>query len=238
MLTVRDVSVARAGLSVVRGASLAARRGEVVVLLGLNGAGKTTLLEGISGVLPLAAGRVELDGERIDRWLPVRRARAGLAHVEEGRPVFPELTTEENLLVAVGDRVRAEEAFAQFPELEKRRGVRASMLSGGEQQMLVLARAWLREPKALLLDELSLGLAPAVVGRLMRSVRLLADAGAAILLVEQFAPLALQIGDRAAVLRSGELVFEGTTADLGDGDRLHERLFGEPAGVPVYGGHQ
>jgi branched-chain amino acid transport system ATP-binding protein len=228
VLTVADVTVERAGLPVVSGASLTVQCGEIRVLLGLNGAGKTTLLEGISGVLPIAEGRIELDGRRIERWRPVRRTRAGLSHVEEGRTVFGELTTEENLLVAAGDGARVEDAFSLFPELSKRRAVRASLLSGGEQQMLVVARAWLRRPKVFLLDELSLGLGPAVVQRLTDAVRGLADAGMAVLLVEQFAPLALRIGDQASVLRSGSIVFDGPAAALrGDGEAVHQLLFGE-----------
>jgi branched-chain amino acid transport system ATP-binding protein len=228
MLTVSAVTVERAGLPVVSDVSLAVRAGEIRVLLGLNGAGKTTLLEGISGVLPIAAGSVELGGERIDRWRPVRRTNAGLSHVEEGRPVFGELTTEENLLVAARPGVSVEDAYTLFPELTKRRGVRAGLLSGGEQQMLVVARGWLRRPKVFLLDELSLGLAPAVVQRLMDAVRGLADAGMAVLLVEQFAPLALRIGDQASVLRGGRIVYDGPAAALrGNGDTLRELLFGE-----------
>jgi branched-chain amino acid transport system ATP-binding protein len=230
VLTVSDVTVARAGLPVVSDVSLTVGRGEIRVLLGLNGAGKTTLLEGISGVLPIASGEIELDGERIDRWRPVRRTRAGLSHVEEGRPVFGDLTAEENLLITAGDASRVDDAFDLFPELAKRRAVRASLLSGGEQQMLVVARAWLRAPKVFLLDELSLGLAPAIVERLMGAVRALADAGMAVLLVEQFAPLALQIGDGASVLRGGRIVFDGPAASLrGDEATLHELLFGEKA---------
>jgi len=228
VLTVSGATVERAGLPVVTDASLTVGAGEIRVLLGLNGAGKTTLLEGISGVLPLAAGHIELDGERIERRRPIRRTLAGLSHVEEGRPVFGDLTTEENLLVAADGPDAVEGAFALFPELVKRRTVRAGLLSGGEQQMLVVARAWLRGPKVFLLDELSLGLAPRVVRRLMDAVRGLADAGMAILLVEQFAPLALGIADRASVLRGGTIVHDGPAAELrGDDDRLRALLFGE-----------
>jgi branched-chain amino acid transport system ATP-binding protein len=228
MLSVESVTVERAGLPVVVDASLAVAAGEIRVLLGLNGAGKTTLLEGISGILPVASGTIELDGRRIERWRPIRRTRAGLSHVEEGRPVFRDLTTEENLLVAADDPAQIEAAFTLFPELTKRRSVRAGLLSGGEQQMLVVARGWLRGPKVFLLDELSLGLAPTVVRRLMEAVRALADAGMAILLVEQFAPLALEIADQASVLRSGRMVHEGPADALrGSDDRLRTLLFGE-----------
>jgi branched-chain amino acid transport system ATP-binding protein len=231
VLEAQEVTVSRAGLPIVRGISLNVHAGRISVLLGVNGAGKTTLLEGLSGVIPLDGGALRLAGERIDRWRPVRRARAGLAHVEQGRAVFRDLTTEENLRVAQGGRGPIDEAFDLFPELAKRRHVLASLLSGGEQQMLVVARAWLRRPSVFMLDELSLGLAPAVVTRLLSAVRQLADQGMGILLVEQFAPLALEIGDLAYVLRGGQMVFDGRASELrGAPERVQALYFGdEPA---------
>jgi branched-chain amino acid transport system ATP-binding protein len=229
VLEVRDVTIEREGLPIVRRASLEAQAGSITVLLGLNGAGKTTLLEGISGVIGVRSGEVLLAGERIDRRPAFRRARAGLSHVEQGRGVFPDLTTQENLLVASqsGD---VEAAFALFPELAKRRDVIGGLLSGGEQQMLVLARAFVREPKLLLVDELSLGLAPVVLKRLMAAVEELARQGMAIVLVEQFAALALEVGTKAYVLRGGEVVYDGTCAELRDEDGLLQRLYlGEAA---------
>lgn len=229
MLSVRDVTIEREGLPIVRGASLDAAAGEVTVLLGLNGAGKTTLLEGVAGAIDLAGGEVLLAGERIDRKPAYRRARLGLALIEQGRTVFAELTTTENLLVASGGRP-VEEAFELFPELGKRRDVVGGLLSGGEQQMLVLARAFVRQPRALLADELSLGLAPVVLERLMVAVERLAQSGMAILLVEQFASLALDLGRRAYVLRGGEIVYDGTCAELRDTEGLLQRLYlGEAA---------
>jgi len=221
------VSVERAHLPVVRAASLVIEAGSISVLLGSNGAGKTTLLEGLSGVLPVAGGRMVLDGAELQRLGAGARARAGLGHVEQGRTVFRQLTTEENLLVGAADPASLQWAYALFPELQQRRDVRGALLSGGEQQMLVVARALLCRPKVLLIDEMSAGLAPIVVARLMKAVRELADQGLAVLLVEQFAALALSIGDRAYVLRRGRMVFDGSCAQLrGDAQHLHRLYLG------------
>ncbi|PZA07693.1 MULTISPECIES: ABC transporter ATP-binding protein [unclassified Meiothermus] len=211
-LEVRGLHVARGQAPVVRGVSFSAPPGEVTALLGPNGAGKTTLLEALSGILPAQRGEVWLLGVRVERASRVARSRAGLAHVEQGRSVFPGLTVEENLWV--GARAGLEEAFRLFPELEKRRRVLAGRLSGGEQQMLVLARALLGRPRVLLLDEMSLGLAPLVVRRLIGAVEQLAQAGLAVLLVEQFAPLALGIAQRALVMSQGRLVYSGPAQGL------------------------
>ncbi|MGH8890199.1 MAG: ABC transporter ATP-binding protein [Acidothermaceae bacterium] len=235
LLAVNDVTIEREGLPIVRHASLKAAGGGITVVLGINGAGKTTLLEGISGVIHTTHGSVVLDGVRIDKKPPFVRASMGLAHVEQGRTVFPELTTRENLLVASGGRP-VDEALAIFPELEKRMRVAGGLLSGGEQQMLVLARAFLRNPKVLLIDELSLGLAPLVLERLMASVVKLCDTGMAIVLVEQFAPLALQVGSRAYVLRGGEVVYDGSCQELRDRDGLLQDLYlGQTDGVTAEG---
>lgn len=227
---VESVSVDRAHLPVVREVGVVAESGSISVLLGSNGAGKTTLLEGLSGVIPVAGGRITLDGIALHKARPDVRARAGLAHIEQGRTVFRQLTTEENLLVGVGAEMSLGYAFDLFPELLQRRHVLAGLLSGGEQQMLVIARALLGRPKVLLIDEMSAGLAPIIVARLMKTVRDLADQGLAVLLVEQFAALALSIGDRAYVLRRGSMVFEGSCAELrGDGERLHQLYLGTGA---------
>ncbi len=230
-LVVEKLSVNRAHLPVVREVDLVVDRGSISVLLGSNGAGKTTFLEGLSGVIAAAGGRIALDGHALQKARPGERARAGIAHVEQGRTVFRQLTTDENLRVGAVEGASVAWAYELFPELLQRRQVRAGLLSGGEQQMLVIARALLCKPKVLLVDEMSAGLAPIVVAKLMKTMRELADQGLAVLLVEQFAALALSIGDRAYVLRSGRMVFEGRCAELrGDSERLHRLYLGTAAG--------
>jgi branched-chain amino acid transport system ATP-binding protein len=221
---VTDLVVNRVGLPVVRQANLVVEPSSVSVLLGANGAGKTTLLEGLSGVVAVASGTIELKGEAIQGLRPGARARKGLAHVEQGRTVFRMLTTDENLRSA-SHRADVDRAYELFPELAKRRHVRAGLLSGGEQQMLVIARALLTQPKAIMIDEMSAGLAPIVVGRLVAAVRKLADGGLAVLLVEQFAALALSIGDRAYVLRRGQIVYDGPCPALAQSPELLHRLY-------------
>jgi branched-chain amino acid transport system ATP-binding protein len=229
-LVVSDLCVNRAELPVVSKVSLVAESGAISVLLGANGAGKTTLLEGLSGIIPVAGGRIELDGREIHKARPGLRSREGLAHVEQGRTVFRQLTTEENLKVGLNREAELAQAYDLFPELVQRRTVRAGLLSGGEQQMLVIARALLTQPKVLLIDEMSAGLAPVIVTRLMNAVRRLADEGLAILLVEQFAALALSIGDRAYVMRRGRIVHDGACKALArTPDELHRLYLGTEA---------
>ena len=226
-LLVSDLAVNRAELPVITKADLVVESGQVSVVLGSNGAGKTTLLEGLSGVIPVAAGTIAIDGAEIQKARPGIRARAGLAHVEQGRTVFRQLSTEENLRVGLHPGAALAEAYELFPDLVQRKDVRAGLLSGGEQQMLVIARALLGRPKVLLIDEMSAGLAPVIVTRLMNAVRRLADAGLAVLLVEQFAALALSIGDRAYVMRRGRMVYDGDCATLRNApDELHKLYLG------------
>jgi branched-chain amino acid transport system ATP-binding protein len=226
-LELRSVSVSRAGLPVCRDVTLNAPSGEVTVLLGANGAGKTTLLEAVSGVLPVADGDVLVDGRPLAGLSRDRRARLGVAHVEQGRTVFSGLTVEENLRLPAG-RAPVDEALQSFPALERRRSTRAAHLSGGEQQMLVIARALCNDPAVLLLDELSLGLAPVIVRGLMNDIRSLADQGLGIVLVEQFAALALQIGTRAYVMTHGEIAYDGTCEELArEPDRLRRAYLGQ-----------
>lgn len=214
-LVIDSLSVSRGGRPVVREISLTARAGEVTVVLGGNGAGKTTLLEAVSGILPSESGTVTIDGTRLDQLSPGRRARAGLAHVQEGRTVFGGLTVEENLL-AVAPAAECAEAYALFPELEPVRKVLAKSVSGGQQQMIVVARALLQRPRVLMVDELSLGLAPLVVRRLLDTARDLAGRGIAVLLVEQYARLALHYGDVAHVMQRGRIVRSDSCAVLRD----------------------
>jgi branched-chain amino acid transport system ATP-binding protein len=227
-LQVEALKVDRSGIPVIRNAALTARSGEISILLGSNGAGKTTLLESLSGIIPAASGAIMIDGRDLSKLRPGARAKAGVSHVEQGRTVFSEMTTEENLKVALAPDADLKEAYDLFPELLQRRTVKAGMLSGGEQQMVVIARSIVNRPKIMMIDEMSSGLAPVIVNRLMTAVRNLAGRGMAIILVEQFASLALAIGNRAYVLRRGDIVFDGACADLaGDPALLHRLYLGE-----------
>ncbi len=228
VLEAQNLVINRMGVPVVRGVNLVAEAGEISVLLGANGAGKTTLLEGMSGVTPIASGNVLLEGRDLAKAGAGNRARAGLAHVEQGRSVFGTMTTEENLQVALNPEASLQDAYDLFPELLARRDVQSMMLSGGEQQMLVIGRALVGRPKVVLIDEMSAGLAPVVVSRLMKGVRLLADQGLAVILVEQFANLALEIGNRAYVMRRGAFVYEGDCPTLRDDPaKLHHLYLGD-----------
>ena len=230
VLSVKGLEVDRSGIAVIRGVDFEARTGEISVLLGSNGAGKTTLLESLSGIIPVRAGAIEMDAAVLTRLRPGARAKAGLSHVEQGRTVFPEMTTEENLKVALHLDADLREAYDLFPELLQRRTVRAGMLSGGEQQMVVIARSIVNRPRVIMIDEMSSGLAPVIVGRLMKAVRQLADNGMAVVLVEQFAGLALAIGNRAYVLRRGQMVYDGGCAALIDDPAHLHRLYLGDAG--------
>lgn len=212
-LTVSEFCVDRLGQPVVRDVDLEVAPGQVTVLLGANGVGKSTCLDGISGVAPARSGSVTLDGLELSRASRRKRVAAGMAYVQQGRTVFPGLTVEENLLVAA-PRTRFDPVFELFPELAERVESPAALLSGGEQQMVVLGRAVLQQPKVLMIDELSLGLAPIIVDRMLDAVRRMADDGMSVLLVEQFADRALAVGDSAVVLSRGAVVLRGPAADL------------------------
>ena len=202
ILAARGLSAGYGGQPVVHDLDLAVEPGEVVCLLGPNGAGKTTTLLALSGVLAPLGGEVEFDGETTRAPLH-KRARKGLGYVTEERSVFKGLSTRDNLRCG---GVSTADALALFPELEKRLGVRGGLLSGGEQQMLTLARALCRKPRLLLADELSLGLAPLVVERLLQAVRAAADErGTGVIIVEQHARKALKYADRVLVLTRGRV---------------------------------
>jgi branched-chain amino acid transport system ATP-binding protein len=223
MLVLEDVHAAYGRIEVVHGVSLTVPEGSVYALLGPNGAGKSTVLKVASGRLPATSGRVVFDGGEIRRTNADRLARRGLCAIPEGRAVFPNLTVAENLLMysyrSRDTKVRdlEEHSYARFPVLGERRRQLAGRLSGGEQQMLALARALFTNPRMLLLDEISMGLAPLVVAELYELVtRAVADEGITILLVEQFAQTAMAIADHAGIMVNGRIVRDGTPDDVAE----------------------
>jgi len=216
LLEVRELTAGYDDAPVVRGVSFDVGGGEVVAMLGPNGAGKTTILRVVSGIVRPLAGTVTVLGSDVARMSPHRIARRGAVHVAEGRSVFFSLTVAEHFRLGHrGERIDADEAYDYFPRLRELRDRRAGLLSGGEQQMLALARALARRPRLLLVDELSLGLAPIIVERMLPVIRRYAtehDAG--VLLVEQHVELALEVADRGIAISHGEVVLERPAAEL------------------------
>ncbi len=232
VLELDRLSVAYDRAPVVRDLTLTVGRGEVVALLGANGAGKTTTLRAISGLLRPASGAVRLDGRDLAGVSPTARARLGLAHVPPDRGIFFGLTVAEHFrLDGTNGPAEMEATFDHFPALHKLRGRKAGLLSGGEQQMLAIARALSRRPKLLMLDEMSLGLAPVIVDRLLPAVRESATSnGTGVLLVEQHVHLALKIADRGYILSHGELAVSGSAGQLSkDSALLAASYFGRAA---------
>ena len=222
MLTLDNVHMSYGAIQALKGVSLHVGAGEVVALIGANGAGKSTLLKGIVGLEPVAQGRILLHGQPAHEVAAHLRVGLGLALCPEGRGVFSDQTVRENLLLGAylqrGDTAlvqqRLEQQFERFPRLRERQNQMAGTLSGGEQQMLAIARALMSEPRLLLLDEPSLGLAPLIIADIFRTIRSLRDAGLTILLVEQMARQALAVADRAYVLETGRITLQGTGAEL------------------------
>ena len=224
-LVVDSVTVSRGAGPVISDVSLTVRGGEVLALVGPNGAGKTSLIESLSGVTPHSAGTLTLDGEPLDRLSRVARARRGIVHIEQGRAVFPSLTVRENISLTARTPAEVDAALEQFPELEKRIDSPTALLSGGEQQMVVLARAFAAKPTILLIDEMSLGLAPVVFMRLMPIVTSIAESGVGVLLVEQFTQLALGLAREAVVVAGGQVSFQGTSEALQEDPQLLHRAY-------------
>jgi branched-chain amino acid transport system ATP-binding protein len=218
MLEVIGVHAAYGRIEVLRGVNLDVPRGAVVALLGPNGAGKTTLLKVISGQMQPTLGHVHLAGHHVNGLPAEDLAKAGLCTIPEGRGIFPNLTVEENLRLisyaGVSDRQVRDVAFGHFPRLKERRRQLAGTLSGGEQQMLAMSRALSTEPALLILDELSMGLAPLIVAELYEAVAEIGRSGISVLVVEQFARTALAVAEYGAVMLNGRIVAMGQPEDL------------------------
>jgi len=241
-LRIEGLEVPRGGHIVLRDASLEIPAGEITTLLGPNGAGKSTLVLAVAGVLRATAGDVRLDDESLVRRRPEKIRAAGVAVVPEGRRLLPELTVEDNLRMATYTLAKTEarsgiaRALELFPELERRWTAQARSLSGGEQQMVVLAQALVSHPKYMLVDELSLGLAPVIVKRLMPTLTAVAETGVGVLLIEQFAHVALALAQRAYVLEGGRIRYSGTARELKERPDLHRSAYMRSEAVSQNGG--
>ena len=234
LLSVADLEVYYGAIHALKGLSFEVHTGEIVSLIGANGAGKTTCLQTISGLLQARSGEMQFDGQSLKRVLPHRIVELGLAQVPEGRRMFTELSVEDNLRMGgyiLRERSEVEagiqEQYSLFPRLEERRNQRAGTLSGGEQQMLAIARAMMSKPRLLLLDEPSMGLSPVLTQTIFRTIRTLAQSGVTILLVEQNASVALRLADRAYVLETGRIVMSGSGAELLRDERIREAYLGD-----------
>ena len=234
-LELRGIHAGYGGSTVLHGVELTVPPGAVVALLGPNGAGKTTLLRVAAGLLPVRSGSVLVGGAEVTNLRPSRRARAGVCLIPEGRGVFPDMTVRENLALQVppwATSTSAAAALDVFPVLRGCLSRPAGSLSGGQQQMLALARAWLANPSVVLLDEVSMGLAPRVVDEIFIALRQLAATGTALLLVEQFVDRALEMADRVTLLQRGVVTFEGPAGEL-DRDAVLQGYLGVEAAGPA-----
>ena len=234
LLELEKLEVAYGGIHAVKGIDLVVRQGELVCLIGANGAGKTTTLKGITGLQPVKAGRIVYDGNDVTGKPAFQLVRKGLSMVPEGRGVFGALTIEENLAMGAYSRrdrkqIRqdVERVFGLFPRLKERARQTAGTLSGGEQQMLAMARAIMSRPKLLLLDEPSMGLAPLMVQKVFETVLAISGEGVTILLIEQNAKLALEVSNRGYVMESGTITLSGDARDLLSNPKVREAYLGE-----------
>lgn len=235
LLEVEAIDVFYEAIQALRGVSLRVEHGEMVALLGANGAGKTTTLRTISGLLAPAGGTIRMEGQPIGGLEPQDVVRHGVAHLPEGRELFPTLTVEENLRFGYLPRRKdkagypdaLDDAFSRFPKLKERRKQAAGTMSGGEQQMLAVARSLMSAPKLLIVDELSLGLAPIIVEQLFEILREVNQVGTSVLIVEQFVHMALANTHRAYVLAKGEIVLEGDSQRMRKDPQLVASYLGE-----------
>ena len=233
LLEVRDLQVAYGGIQAVKGIDLHIWPGELVALIGSNGAGKTTTLKTLAGLLHPSGGQIQYDGKNLNDVAAHRRVAMGIALVPEGRGVFARLTVEENLLMGAYSRDDQHEItadmkrmYALFPRLAERKDQLAGTLSGGEQQMVAMARALMSRPRLLMLDEPSMGLAPLMVQKIFETIRDIAALGMSILLVEQNARLALQAANRGYVMESGLVTLSGASSELLGSDAVQRAYLG------------
>src|SRR5262245_39440639 len=229
LLDIQNRELRYGGIRAVKGIALEVAEGELVCLIGANGAGKSSTLKAICGLAPVHAGSVRYDGGEISRARVHELPRRGLVLVPEGRGIFPQLTVQENLQMGAYSRGGGdvEKQYETFPRLRERRGQVAGTLSGGEQQMLAMARALMAEPRLLLLDEPSMGLAPLMVAKIFEVVLDIARRGVTILLVEQNARLALEVASRGYVMESGAMVLSGEAKTLLGDQKVREAYLGE-----------
>jgi branched-chain amino acid transport system ATP-binding protein len=235
LLELRNISSSYGSVEALRGVSLHVEKGEIVTLLGANGAGKSTTLRTISGLIKPTTGEIWFEGQRIDMISPEQIVRMGISHVPEGRRIFPGLTVKENIMLGSTSRGRlsrqamadgVEEMFGIFPDIKRFADALGWTLSGGQQQMLAVARGLMAKPKLLLLDEPSLGLAPVIVQQLFATIREIHARGTTILLVEQNAHMALSVAARGYVLETGNMTVEGTTSQLLDNEEVRAAYLG------------
>ncbi len=233
LLEMKGVAVNYGKINAIRDISIAVPEGKIVTIIGGNGAGKTTTLRAMSGMRPIAAGEITFEGQRID-GLPASKVVAhGIAHVPEGRRIFPDMTVEENLRTGAflrrdKDAIAADldDVYTRFARLKERRGQRAQTMSGGEQQMLAIGRALMSRPRLLLMDEPSMGLAPVIVEEIAAIIEEINGQGLSVVLVEQNAELALELADHAYVLESGNLALEGPADELHDNEHVRAAYLG------------
>ena len=235
MLHIKDLAVRYGAIEALMGVSLDVKAGEVVTIIGGNGAGKSTLMKAISGLEPASAGSIEFEGQDITRLPAHQRVALGISQSPEGRQVFADQSVRDNLLLGAYLRKASDPGieqdmasqFATFPRLRERQQQLAGTLSGGEQQMLAIARALMARPRLLLLDEPSLGLAPLIVKEIFAVIRTLKQTGVTILLVEQMANQALKVADRAYVLKTGEITSSGSARAMLDDPAVREAYLGK-----------
>jgi len=233
LLEIGQATVSYGKVTAIRDISMQVPERGIVTIIGGNGAGKTTTLRAISGLAPIAGGEIRFKGERIDGLPADRIVGRGIAHVPEGRRIFPDLTVEENLRTGAflrrdraGVEADLDETYVRFPRLRERRGQMAKTMSGGEQQMLAIGRALMTRPTLLLMDEPSMGLAPVIVEEIAHIIETIRANGVTVVLVEQNAELALDLSDYAYVLETGSLALEGPARELKDNDHVRAAYLG------------